>query len=416
MMQSQTHDMGQLMNAIGGASKLQDMELHGDKARLLRAQAGLAENELTQEEAFARGMSQMGSQEGAPMGPPDPNAKPASRAAPLYQMANIALRAGAVKKGQDLLSKASTIEHQENQDRMGDQKLKYYQRKDAQEHLERLGGFYSGVKSQDELDAANAAYKQIYPDAPLPQWALTPYSPTLMKGFQDSLLDANHRLSREQKDEAQEARDERLEFDREREERIARQARVEAERKRVKDAAVGKAGGGKVSTTVGKDLPMLAAREIGDAIFNGETPPEFRKEVEGAKIVIAARAKQLVEQNRGLSLDQAVARAVQESRESGEWTDTEVERPTTTMGIRTGTDKIAGKKFKARATASGVRGTDWGSDLPPEKIKELANAWSSYKPAPANRQFSDGTVYETPRGRLMRSGGKWFTQEEWARR
>lgn len=407
MMQSQTHDMGQLLDAIGGASKIQDMELHGDRARLLRAKAGLAENELTQEQAFAQGMNQLGSQ---PTAPTEPE-KPVSRAAPLYKMADIALRAGAVKKGQDLLSKASTIEHQENQDAMGQQKLAYYKRKDAIEHLERLGGFYSNVKSQADLDAANAAFQQVYPDAQLPAWATTPYSPFLIKGFQDSLLDANQRLTREQRDEDQEARAERLEFDREREARIARQAREEAQRKREKDAATAKAGGGKVSTTLGKDLPTLAAREISDSLFDGNIPPEFKKEVEGAKVVIAARAKQILEGNRGLDMASAVARAVQESREAGEWSAAEQPRP----GRFYGSDPIAGFKFKSKATVPGVK-KDWGADLPVEKIQELARQWSAVKPVPADRKFSDGTVYETPRGRLMRSGGKWFTQEEWAGR
>jgi hypothetical protein len=416
MMQSQAHDMGQVLSALGGASKLQDMELHGDRARLLRAQAGLAENELSQEEAFARGMQQLGQPGLPPDATPGTAGKPGSRAAPLFKMADIALRAGAVKKGQDLLSKASTIEHQENQDIMEQQKLAYYKRKDAQDDLERLAGFYGNVKSQADLDAANAAYAQVYPNRPLPAWAGTPYSPFLIKGFKDSLLTEQQRLAAINKDEDQLARERDQEDRRTREERLRKASEAADERRRTQEIARAKAGGGKVTTNLGKDYPILAAREISDALFDGNVPPEFKKEVEGAKYVIGARAMQIRADMPALSMDQAVARAVQESREYNEWTAIEQERPTTTMGFRTGTEKVPGFKFKSRATPGGVAKQNWGDGLPPEKIKQLANLWSAVKPVPADKKFSDGTVYETPRGRLMRSGGKWYTQEEWAGR
>lgn len=409
MMQSQTHDMGQLLNALSGAGKIQDMELHGDRARLLRAQAGLAENELSQEEAFARAMSGMAAQPGVPQ----ESGVPTSRAVPLFRMADIALRAGAVKKGQDLLAKASTIAHQEEQDRMGAQKLAYYKRKDAEADLERLGGFYGNVKSQEDLDAANAAFKQVYPDRPLPAWTSTPYSPFLIKGFKDSLLTEQQRLAAINKDEDQKAREIDQKDRRDREERLKRATEAADRRREEAAKAKAKSGEGKVSTTLGKDLPILAAREISDSVFGGEIPPEFKKEVEGAKVVIAARAKQLLEGNRGLDLAAATARAVQESKEAGEWETAEQVRSTSWYKPD---EKVKGFKFRARATPSGVKATDWGADLPVEKVKELANLWSAVKPVPADRKFSDGVVYETPKGRLMRSGGKWFTQEEWARR
>lgn len=403
MMESQKHDMGQLLSALGGAGKIQDMELHGDRARLLRAQAGLAEHELGNEEKFAAAMNEMGSVEGVP------STAPQSRAAPLFKAADIAFRAGAVKKAQEFLSKASTIEHQENQDRMGDQKLKFYQRKDAIDDLDRLGGFYGGVKSQEDLTRANEAYKAVYPDRPLPQWSMLPYSPQLLRGFQDSLLTAQQRLQREQKDEDQDLRTGEIEARRVTEERRARIAAGRETRLREKGTQDAKAGAGKVSTSLGKDLPTLAAREIANNIFDGEVPPEFKKEVEAAKYVIAARAKYLLETNRGLDMAAAVARATQESRESpNEWQDTEIERPGGMTDLWQGT-KVKGKKFRPQTP----RGED---GLSAETKQRLANLWGARKPVPLDRKFTEGQVYETPKGNLMYSGGKLYTQEEWARR
>ena len=140
--------------------------------------------------------------------------------------------AGSVKKGTEFLTKASTIDHQDNLDRMEQQRLNYYQAKTHLENLQRLSGFYGTVKSQEDLDRANEAYQQVYPNQPLPAFARLPYDPTRLAGFLASQQTQQERIQAKLRERDQTLREEEIEARRRREKAAdaARDRREELQR------------------------------------------------------------------------------------------------------------------------------------------------------------------------------------------
>jgi len=375
MMESQKHDAGMLLNMLSGAEKLGNIEMQPDRARLLAAQAGHAEAELAQEQAFAQAMSQAGGLGGPQMGPQA--GEQVSRAAPLYRAAQIAFSAGAVKKGAEYLKGASTVDHQDNLDRMEQQRLNFYRNKSQMEGLERLSGYYGDIKSQEDLDAANAAFEQAYPQAKIPP-TLRRYDPRAIAGFLASLQTQQQRVQKREHDEDQVLR--------EAEERGRREraAATEAIRKREeelrRDAATAraKAGEGKAAAagakaTEVKDSDVDQARVvIQDTLFAGKVPPEFRDTVRNGAFAIAARAKKLRTTIPGLDAHAAYVQALQESVKGGEWAEVDMPVKDSWFG-----SKVKGRRFNAKPA---------GEEKPATKTEAA--------PLPANRsEWKVGQTY-----------------------
>ena len=399
MMESQKHDAAMLLNMLSGAEKVGNIQMQPDRARLLAAEAGLKENELTQEQAFAQALSQAGGLGGPTVGQPPAEGggeTRISRAAPLYKAAQIAFSAGSVKKGTEFLTKASTIDHQDNLDRMEQQRLNYYQAKTNLEDLQRLSGFYGTVKSQEDLDRANEAYQQVYPNQPLPAFARLPYDPTRLAGFLASQQTQQERIQAKLRERDQTLREEEIEARRRREKATdeAKARRDELQRQRDERKAK-EAGKPKPSELEVKDGEIEAARRIiKDTIFQGDVPPEFADTVRNGALAIAARAKALLRGNDGLDKHAAYMQAVEESLKENEWPEAELPAKSG-WGSLVG-NKVKGKRFQPKTARGGA----------------AADIWAAPKAVPLDRKFEEGVVYNTPRGPLLRKGGKWYAKGE----
>jgi len=337
-----------------------------DQARLLHAQAGMAQMQLQEEQAFANALQQSSS---------TPTNKPTdSPADQLMNLSSMAFKVGAVQKGMTLMKDASLMKYREVE-AVGIRARAELSRLTAERDKTQFAATHAvDIRDDTTLAEFNNEYESRYGETS--PYRMYSYSPGLVDHIQNMALTYKDQLDVGIKSRTADINEFRAK-------ETARQNRARdnlyADRTkalREREARLGKGGDRPAGT------PTVGEVKAAGKLIQNEFPDIDLTSPEGYNIshAIASRAKQLQSQNRALSADQALTQAYLERKAEGDFQRTEPGAVSAWFGAKGKTTVRSG-------------------DLPARAL-----------PLPADKKLKSGKWYNTSRS-PARWTGKEFTTD-----
>lgn len=240
----------------------------------------------------------------------------------LDTIGNVYLRGGSVKRAIDSFTAAAGLRQKQasaDSSRASARRAMF----DVQiKQTDLVARLTAGVQDEDSWQAAidRMESSNLFLPEEIEQFRSIPYNPEVLEVLQQEALSAGERARLEQ------ARDNAEALERYRSTlayNSTRMAEIAEDRYREtvrRNQVLEKAGGDKPATAPTTNELEAARAAIISTLFDGEEPDEsVQAFVDTGAQNIAARAKQIVQENRGIDFATAVNQAVIESENAGEW-------------------------------------------------------------------------------------------------
>lgn len=277
------------VTAAEAPARMMEMMAQG---RLVGAEAGLKESELSMQRAFAANAQALAGKSG----------QPTDMAGQIDQMAQIAMKSGQVQKAADLADKAAMLRYRGTEAQRMQALMKNERLAVSAKQFDVLGQVYQGATDQASFDQATALLKMQGIDSP---WAGSAYSPELVSQIKNQALTVQAKMLRDTQQTREEAMQQR-EMEIERHHTATEQLMAENERIRLAQAERAAKAGQVVGTPSANEVKQVTA-----------TLQEQFPELDADKLPVwssdvAGRAKAIMKQNPGVDWETAQNQAITE--------------------------------------------------------------------------------------------------------